>query len=68
MNQNISKVGLGTVQWGCNYGISNNDGQTPIDEVKNILQLAKNAGISIQILHLSMALLKVFWVNLIFTI
>ena len=47
MNQNISKVGLGTVQWGCNYGISNNDGQTPIDEVKNILQLAKNAGISI---------------------
>jgi hypothetical protein len=34
------KVGLGTVQFGMNYGISNTDGRTPIPEVKKILQVA----------------------------
>lgn len=39
------KLGLGTVQFGCNYGISNKKGQVPYDEIKKILEYAQNVGI-----------------------
>lgn len=39
------KLGLGTVQFGLNYGISNAKGQIPIDEVRQIIRLARDLGI-----------------------
>ena len=42
-----SKVGLGTVQFGIPYGISNIHGQTTPDEVAEILNVAKEEGISV---------------------
>lgn len=36
------KLALGTVQFGLDYGITNNGGQVAIDEVRNILTVAKN--------------------------
>jgi aryl-alcohol dehydrogenase-like predicted oxidoreductase len=41
------KVGLGTVQFGLPYGISNTEGQTKREEVHDILQLAKENKISV---------------------
>ena len=41
-----SKLGLGTVQFGLNYGISNNEGITPEEEIENILSYAWSAGIN----------------------
>jgi len=43
----ISKIGLGTVQFGIPYGISNKNGQTPEAEVKLILNYAKEVGIDV---------------------
>lgn len=43
----ISKLGLGTVQFGLDYGISNTSGQTSVDEVKRILKHAGEAGIQV---------------------
>lgn len=45
MDSNASKIALGTVQFGLDYGISNLKGQTPHSEVKKILDLAKKYGI-----------------------
>jgi aryl-alcohol dehydrogenase-like predicted oxidoreductase len=42
-----AKLGLGTVQWGMVYGITNGSGQTTFAEVGNILQIAKNHGITL---------------------
>ena len=39
------KLVLGTVQFGLDYGVTNHDGQVAIDEVKNILDYAKDKGI-----------------------
>lgn len=39
------KIGLGSVQFGCDYGISNASGRTPADEVARILSAARAAGI-----------------------
>ena len=39
------KIGLGTVQFGCNYGISNKNGQVPYDEIVKILEYAQSVGI-----------------------
>jgi len=39
------KLALGTVQFGLDYGVTNNTGQVPIDEVRNILTFAKNNNI-----------------------
>ena len=39
------KLGLGTVQFGCNYGISNKHGQVTPDEISKILEFAKSQGI-----------------------
>ena len=40
-----NKLGLGTVQFGCNYGISNKTGMVELNEVKNILNTACESGI-----------------------
>jgi len=42
-----SKLGLGTVQFGIPYGISNSKGQTSPDEVSNILGIALYNGIDL---------------------
>jgi aryl-alcohol dehydrogenase-like predicted oxidoreductase len=39
------KLGLGTVQFGLDYGISNTSGKTGLEEVRKILSLAKKSGI-----------------------
>jgi len=41
------KLGLGTVQFGVNYGISNPDGQTAGEEVTEILAVAQRNGIRV---------------------
>lgn len=41
------KLGLGTVQFGVNYGISNPDGQTAGEEVTEILAVAQQNGIRV---------------------
>jgi aryl-alcohol dehydrogenase-like predicted oxidoreductase len=41
------KLGLGTVQFGCDYGVSNAVGQTPLEEVRNILAEAAKAGVRV---------------------
>ncbi len=46
MNKYASKIGLGTAQWGLDYGISNCDGLTPPCEVTKILKYAKSCGIT----------------------
>jgi aryl-alcohol dehydrogenase-like predicted oxidoreductase len=43
----IMKIGLGTVQFGLDYGVSNPQGITPATEVKEILALAWESGITI---------------------
>jgi aryl-alcohol dehydrogenase-like predicted oxidoreductase len=47
MNKCVSKLGLGTAQWGMKYGVSNTQGQTPLEEVDKILRVAHSAGISL---------------------
>lgn len=46
-NKKISKIGLGTVQFGIPYGISNKNGQTSENEVEKILNYAKKTGINV---------------------
>ncbi len=41
------KLGLGTVQFGLDYGISNCSGKTPESEVRKILQLAVDSGVRV---------------------
>jgi aryl-alcohol dehydrogenase-like predicted oxidoreductase len=41
----MRKLSLGTAQFGLNYGISNQTGKVKVQEVKKILQLAKNSNI-----------------------
>lgn len=40
------KLGLGTVQFGVDYGISNSSGRTTLNEVEKILKIAKAADIN----------------------
>ncbi len=42
-----SKIGLGTVQFGTSYGISNTQGQTSPEEVTEILDYARKEGIDL---------------------
>ena len=37
----MNRIALGTVQFGMQYGVSNNNGQTTQDQVREILKLAK---------------------------
>ena len=46
MREYTSKIGLGTVQWGVEYGISNINGITPSAEAKRILKNARHCGIN----------------------
>ena len=41
------KLGLGTVQFGLDYGVSNSSGRTPVDAAKCILDYAAAAGIQV---------------------
>lgn len=43
----MTQLGIGTVQFGMPYGISNRLGQTPPDELPGILSLAREAGIRV---------------------
>lgn len=43
----LSRIGLGTAQFGMIYGISNKEGQTPPEEVADILNLAKSKFINL---------------------
>lgn len=45
MDDRFRKIGLGTVQFGTRYGISNTAGKTPAQEVTNLLELARQNGI-----------------------
>lgn len=47
MGEQSQKIGLGTVQFGLPYGISNNSGQTSSEEVSEILNIARKKGIQI---------------------
>ena len=42
-----SKLGLGTAQFGLNYGIANSSGQPNLSEVRSILQFAHSKGIEL---------------------
>lgn len=41
------KIGIGTAQFGLDYGISNREGKTSFNEAKNILKLATQEGVKI---------------------
>ncbi len=41
----MNRPALGTVQFGLNYGISNTSGQVPLEEVRKILEFAKELNI-----------------------
>lgn len=43
----ISKLALGSVQFGMDYGISNEVGEVCVDEVKKIISLARTKGINV---------------------
>lgn len=45
MSSLIHKIALGTVQFGTDYGISNSSGQTSLEEVNEIFEVAKREGI-----------------------
>ena len=45
-NNFVHKIGLGTVQFGLDYGVSNFSGQTPLSGVKDILQCASQNNIT----------------------
>ena len=40
-----NKLALGTVQFGLNYGINNNHGKVPVEDVKKIVDQAKDANV-----------------------
>ena len=43
----IAKIGLGTLQFGLDYGIANANGCGPFDEVEQILGRAATLGITV---------------------
>ena len=43
----MSKLGLGTVQFGMNYGVANETGKINLLEAKKIIQLAKEYNINL---------------------
>jgi aryl-alcohol dehydrogenase-like predicted oxidoreductase len=47
VNDRHSRVGLGTVQWGVDYGVANRDGRTPPAEVARILAAGRAAGLRV---------------------
>lgn len=47
MNDRRTRIGLGTVQWGVDYGVANRDGRTPPAEVARILAAGRAAGVRV---------------------
>lgn len=47
MKNLVQKIGLGTVQWGLSYGVANQSGKTPMQEVGRILDQAAIASVSV---------------------
>jgi len=47
MNFGNQKIGLGSVQWGLQYGVSNTSGKTPESEITSILEGAQTSGVKI---------------------
>jgi aryl-alcohol dehydrogenase-like predicted oxidoreductase len=45
MSRTISKIALGTVQFGLEYGVTNNSGQVSFEETKCVIELARKYGI-----------------------
>lgn len=43
----IHRLGLGTVQWGMQYGVTNAVGKPSVEEVKSILHVAQVAGVNL---------------------
>lgn len=47
MNDRHTRIGLGTVQWGVDYGVASRDGRTPPTEVGRILAAGRAAGLCV---------------------
>lgn len=47
MNSRCARIGLGTVQWGMDYGVANNKCRAPIDEVGRIITAGRALGIRV---------------------
>lgn len=47
MHSGLTKIGLGSVQFGFDYGISNLEGKVPCEQVKRILDAAAESGIRV---------------------
>lgn len=47
MKSRCARIGLGTVQWGVEYGVANRDGRTPRSEVARILAAGRDVGIRV---------------------
>lgn len=47
MKTRRNRIGVGTVQWGMNYGVANYDGRTPADEVARILAAGRTFGLQV---------------------
>lgn len=56
----MSKIALGTVQFGLNYGISNTTGQVPAEEIQKILEFCKKMKLILWILLKVMVIVKKF--------
>lgn len=47
MTARCTRIGLGSVQWGVDYGVANRDGRTPPAEVCRILAAGRTAGLRV---------------------
>jgi aryl-alcohol dehydrogenase-like predicted oxidoreductase len=47
VSERVRKLGLGTVQWGMDYGLTNREGMTPRAEVGRILAAARADGVCV---------------------
>ncbi|HEY9192449.1 MAG TPA: aldo/keto reductase [Methyloversatilis sp.] len=47
MTARRTRIGLGTVQWGVDYGVANRDGRTPPAEVARILAAGRASGLRV---------------------
>lgn len=47
MTARSTRIGLGTVQWGVDYGVANREGRTPRAEVARILAAGRTAGLRV---------------------
>ena len=46
MTDFLSKMTIGTAQFGLDYGVSNNNGMVPVEDVNNILSFGGSSGVS----------------------